>query len=543
MTETYDHIVIGGGSAGCVATSHLVEAGNKNVLLLEAGHHHRHPLLDMPPGVFKLLKNGSKFFKTHRSVPQQHLGGRTADIPQGNVLGGGSSVNGQAYVRGRPADYDEWNEILRGNNDAVSWAWKDVLTNFMHLEGNRTFNNDLHGADGKLTVSDPGYIDDMARWFVQALQAQGEPFNPDFNGQNQRGTGYFQFTYNQGQRISAASAFIEPLMRAKDKRLTVRLNARVQRILFHEGRAIGVEYKDKSGALKTVHTKGEVILSAGALITPQLLMLSGIGPAEHLKKHGIDVIADLPGVGQNLQDHPDVSIVARANGKYGYWGQDRGWNMIRNGIEFKLFKRGKITTTGLEAAAFVNPTNPDAPPTHEAYCIPIMYLDDATLKQIGDGYGVSIQIVLLKPQSRGDVKLSSNNPDDMPLVSPNFLKDERDLEAMITGLRYFRRTMETQPLARRVQEIVAPAPEKFSDDALKEHCRKFVKTNYHPACTAKMGADGDKMAVLDARMRVRGVTGLRVCDMSAAPEIPAGNTNAAAMMIGHRGAQMVLGDL
>lgn len=543
MTETYDHIVIGGGSSGCVATSHLVESGNRNVLLLEAGHHHRHPLLDMPPGVFKLLKNGSKFFKTHKSVPQEHLNGRKAEIPQGNVLGGGSSVNGQAYVRGRPSDYEEWHEILRGNNDAVSWEWKEVLTNFISLEGNRKFNDDLHGAEGKLTVSDPGYIDDVARWFVQALQAQGEPFNPDFNGKDQRGVGYFQFTYNQGQRISAAYAFVEPLMRAKDARLTVRLNARVQKILIEDGRAVGVQYKDKSGVLKTARTKGEVLLSSGALITPKILMLSGIGPADHLKEHGIDVVSDLPGVGQNLQDHPDVSVVARANGPYGYWGQDRGWNMIRNGIEFKLFKRGKITTTGLEAAVFVNPTDPEAPPTHEAYCIPIMYLDDEKLKEIGDGHGVSIQIVLLKPHSRGEVKLASSNPDDMPLISPNFLKDERDMEAMVTGLRYFRQTMETKPLADRVQEIVAPRPENFTDEGLKDHCREFVKTNYHPACTAKMGADGDKMAVLDARMRVRGVEGLRVCDMSAAPEIPAGNTNAPAMMLGQRCAQMVLGEL
>ncbi|MGH1464833.1 MAG: GMC family oxidoreductase [Cognatishimia sp.] len=541
MTKTYDHIVVGGGSAGCVAASHLVDPGGAEVLLLEAGHHHRHPLLDMPPGVFKLLKNGSKFFKTHTSVPQSHLGGRRSEIPQGNVLGGGSSVNGQAYVRGRPSDYDEWNDILRVNNDAVSWAWKDVLPHFKSLEGNRKFNDDLHGCEGKLTVSDPGHIDDMARWFVQALQAQGEPFNPDFNGKNQRGVGYFQFTYNQGQRVSAAYAFIEPLM--KNPKLTLRLNAHVQKIIIENGRAVGVAYKDKSGTSHIARTKGEIILTSGAFVTPKILMLSGIGPADHLAEHGIDVIADLPGVGQNLQDHPDVSIVARANGPYGYWKQDRGINMLRNGLEFKLFKRGKITTTGLEAAAFVNPVDPEAPATHEAYCIPIMYLDDAKLKEIGDDYGVSIQIVLLKPYSRGEVRLASANPDDMPLISPNFLKDPRDLDAMVTGLRYFRKTLEINPLADRVQEIVSPQPGDFSDAALQEHCRQNVKTNYHPAGTAKMGADGDKMAVLDARMRVRGVQGLRVCDMSAVPEIPAGNTNAPAMMLGHRCAEMVMGEI
>ena len=534
--ESFDHIVIGGGSSGSVAAARLVEGGAR-VLLLEGGHHHRHPLLDMPPGVFKLLKNGSKFFRTHKSTPQPQLNGRQTDIPQGNVLGGGSTVNGQAYVRGRPQDYDGWHEVLRGNNDAVSWEWEAVLPHFKRLEGNRRLNDDLHGTDGPLTVSDPGHIDDMARWFVQALQAQGEPFNPDFNGKTQRGAGFFQFTYNQGQRISAAYAFLDPL---KDNpNLTIRLKCAVQRIEIENGRAVGVVYKDKSGTSHTVRAKGEVILSAGALDTPQLLMLSGLGPADHLRDHDIDVVEDLPGVGQNLLDHPDVSIVARANGKFGYFKQDRGWNMLRNGLEFKLFRRGLITTTGLEAACFVNPTDPEALPTHEAYCIPVMYLNAEQAKTIPEDYGVSIQMVLLKPHSRGDVRLASGNPGDMPLVNPNFLSDSRDMDEMIKGLRYFRETLNQKPLADRINAVVSPT--EYSDAALAEHCRQVVKTNFHPAGTAKMGADGDPMAVLDARMRVRGIEGLRVCDMSAVPDIPAGNTNAPAMVLGDRCADMVLG--
>lgn len=540
MTQTFDHIVIGGGSAGSVAASRLVEDGGSRVLLLEAGHHHRHPLLDMPPGVFKLLKNGSKFFKIHETAPQEHLGGRVTEIPQGNVLGGGSSVNGQAYVRGRPSDYDHWQEVLRGNNDTIDWGWAEVLPHFRRLEANQKFNNEFHGTKGRLTVSDPGHIDDMARWFVQSLQGQGEPFNPDFNGSSQRGVGYFQFTYNKGQRISAAYAFLDPLK--NNPNLDIRLNADVQRIVLEDGRAVGVVYRDRSG-VHEVRLNGEIILAAGALMTPKLLMQSGLGPADHLRDLGMDVLVDLPGVGQNLQDHPDVSIVARANGAYGYYGQDSGLKMLRNGLQFKLFGSGRITTTGLEAAAFVNPADPGAPATLEAYCIPILYLDDETLRRIGDGPGVSIQIVLLKPHSRGNVRLRSPDPSDMPLVSPNFLKDSRDLELMVTGLRYFRKTLETSPLADRISEIVAPDPQDFSDEALAEHCRRMVKTNYHPAGTARMGADGDPGAVLDARMQVRGVDGLRVCDMSAVPEIPAGNTNAPAMMLGDRCADLVLGRL
>lgn len=538
MTQSFDHIVIGGGSAGSVAAARLVEDGGGRVLVLEAGHAHRHPLLDMPPGVFKLLKNGSKFFKTYRSEPQEHLDNRRAEIPQGNVLGGGSSVNGQAYVRGRAADYDGWHAVLRGNNDAIGWGWDDVLPHFKRLEGNQKFNDDLHGTEGKLTVSDPGYIDDMARWFVQSLQAQGEPFNPDFNGKTQRGVGYFQFTYSKGQRVSAAYAFLDPLRH--NPRLTIRLQSEVQRIVIEDGRAVGVVYRDKTG-LHEVRCSGEVVLAAGAFVTPKILMLSGLGPAAQLQEHGIAVVRDLPGVGQNLQDHPDVAIVARANGPYGYFGQDRGWNMLRNGLEFKLFGRGRITTTGLEAACFVNPTDPEAPPTHEAYCIPVMYLDDATLREIGDGHGVSIQIVLLKPKSRGEVRLASADPSAMPLIFPNFLKEPEDMQAMIAGLRYFAKTLQTKPLSDRIQHVVAPLD--MTEAGLAAHCRKVVKTNYHPVGTAKMGADGDPMAVLDARMRVRGIAGLRVCDMSAVPEIPAGNTNACAMVLGDRCADLILGAL
>ncbi len=540
MHQEFDHVIIGGGSAGCVAAARLVKKSGARVLLLEAGHSHRHPLLDMPPGVFKLLKNGSKFFKTHKTPPQDHLDGRVNEIPQGNVLGGGSSVNGQAYVRGRPADYDEWQDILRGNNDSIGWGWKDVLPHFRSMEQNAKFNDELHGTDGELVVSDPGHINEMARWFVQSLQGQGEPYNPDFNGKSQRGAGFFQFTYKQGQRISAAYAFIAPLK--NNPKLTVRLQAEVQKIIIENGRAVGVRYKDKSGT-HDVRVTGEVILAAGALVTPKLLMLSGVGPADHLAEHGIDVVADLPGVGQNLQDHPDVSIVARANGPYGYYKQDRGWNMIRNGLQFKLFGTGPITTTGLEAACFVNPDNPEAPPSLEAYCIPILYMDDAELAKHGDGPGASIQIVLLKPHSRGEVRLASDNPADMPVISPNFLKDPRDMELMIKGLRYFRKTMETKPMADKLGEILAPSTADFSDEALAAHCRRKVKTNFHPVGTAKMGADGDPMAVLDARMRVRGIAGLRVCDMSAVPEIPAGNTNAPAMMLGDRCADLVMGVL
>ncbi len=537
--ESFDYIVIGGGSSGCVAAARLASEGKARVLLLEAGHSHHHPLLDMPPGIFKMI-NGSKFMRYHHTPPQAHLDGRSHDIPQGNVLGGGSSVNAQVYMRGRPSDYDEWNDVLRGNNDRVGWGWKDVLPHFRRMEGNNRLNNELHGNNGPLLVSDPGYIDDFSHWFVQAVQALGEPYNPDFNGPAQRGVGFYQFTNRNGKRSSAAHAFLQP--QEQNPNLVVRIHAEVHKIVIENHRATGVIYKDRSG-LHEVRAQAEVIVAAGALITPKLLMLSGIGPADHLSQLGIKVTADLPGVGQNLIDHPEVPVTALANGPYGYFKQGVGWRMLRNGLQFKLFGSGPITSAGVEAGAFVNPTSPTSPPTIQAFCVPIVYLDRDARAELNEDYGITITTVLVKPRSRGEVRLASVDPAAMPVVSPNLLKDPSDMAEMIAGQRFFLRAFAAEPLAKRLSRVVLPKPGNDSDDALRAHCKRFVKTNYHPAGTARMGADGDTMAVLDARMRVRGIDGLRICDMSAVPNINAGNTNAPAMMLGDRCADLIMGRL
>jgi choline dehydrogenase len=536
---TYDYIVIGGGSAGCVAAARLAAESGGRVLLLEAGHSNRHPLLDMPPGIFKMI-NGSKFMRYHKTTPQAHLDGRMHDIPQGNVLGGGSSVNAQVYMRGRPDDYDAWDAILRGNNDGIGWGWKDVLPHFRGMEGNNRLANELHGTEGPLQVSDPGHIDDMSRWFVQAVQTLGEPFNPDFNGPNQRGVGFYQFTNRKGKRSSAAYAFISPQL--KNPKLTVRLGAEVDRILIENGRAVGVAFRDKQGQ-HVAKASREIVLAAGALVTPKILMLSGIGPADHLAEHGIDVQADLAGVGQNLIDHPEVPITAYANGPYGYYKQGDGWRMLRNGLQFKLFGSGPVTSAGVEAGAFVNPVTPEAPPTIQAFCVPIVYLDRDAQDALKDGYGVTITTVVVKPKSRGEVRLASADAAAMPIVSPNLLKHPDDMKIMVEGQRFFLGAMAAQPLSQRIKNVAVPNPDDTSDAAMIAHCKRFVKTNYHPAGTAKMGADGDPMAVLDARMRVRGIDGLRVCDMSAVPDINAGNTNAPAMMLGDRCASLIIGKL
>ena len=538
MHEEFDHIVIGGGASGCVAAARLVTDGDRRVLLLEAGYSHHNPLLDMPPGIFKLI-NGSKYMTYHHTVAQEHLHGRVHDIPQGNVLGGGTSVNAQVYMRGRPSDYNEWDDVLRGNNDGARWDWSTVLQHFRRIEGNNRISNDLHGTDGPLLVSDPGHIDDVSRWFVQSVQEKGEPFTNDFNGPTQRGVGFYQFMNRRGKRSSAAYAYDEPLK--DDKRLTVRLQARVTRINIENGRAASVSYVDAGGNAHTVHSRGDIVVASGSLVTPKLLMLSGLGPADHLGEHGISTIIDLPGVGQNLIDHPEVPVISVANGPYGYFRQGVGWRMLKNGINFKLFGNGPILSAGFEAGAFINPIDRDGPPSIQAFCVPIVYLDRDLLKVFDDTYGVTITTVLVKPKSRGYVKLSSADPMAMPLVSPHLLQHPEDMKIMVEGQRFFRDVLLSGPLGKRVEKVIAPEGPDLSDEVMAEHCRRFVKTNYHPASTARMGADGDPTAVLDARMRVRGIDNLRVSDLSAVPNINAGNTTAPAMMLGDRCADFILG--
>lgn len=537
MSSDHDVIVVGGGSAGCVAAARLVSDGGRRVLLLEGGYSHHHPLLDMPPGIFRMI-NGSKFMHYHKTEPQEHLGGRSHDIPQANVLGGGSSVNAQVYIRGRPSDYDAWNAAMLGSNDGADWSWSAVLRTFRAMEDNNRLHNDLHGVDGPMQVSDPGHIEPLSRWFVQAVQGLGEPYTSDFNGISQRGVGFYQFMNRNGKRSSAAYAFVEPLM--GDGRLDIRLEARVERILIEGGRAVGVLWRDKRGEVHQSHA-GEVVVTAGALVTPKLLMLSGLGPADHLRSHGIEVRADLPGVGQNLIDHPEVPIIATANGPHGYYRQGNGWRMIRNGLQFKLFGTGPVTSAGVEAGAFVNPGDPEGEPTIQAFCVPIVYLDRTTRGLVEDGFGITVTTVVVKPRSRGQVRLRSADPAAMPLVSPNLLVHPADMAEMVAGQRFFIRAFQIAPLASRVKQLALPDPMRLDDESLAEHCRRFVKTNYHPASTARMGADGDPMGVLDPRLRVRGIDGLRVADMSAVPDINAGNTNAPAMMLGSRCADFMLG--
>ncbi|MEL0613859.1 GMC family oxidoreductase [Marinomonas arenicola] len=538
MQSHYRYIVVGGGAAGAVAAATLAKKNIGKVLLLEGGYSHKHPLLDMPAGIFKMI-NGSKYMHYHHTTPQAHLGGRVHDIPQGNVLGGGSSVNAQVYMRGRPSDYDEWDDCLGGQ---AGWGWQDVLPHFKSMEANNRLLNDYHGHDGPVLVSDPKYIDDSSREFVQSVQAQGISFNDDFNGVRQKGVGFYQFTNRNGRRSSTAYAYLDPSVVPDN--LDIKLQHRVHKVLIENDKAVGVVCENDSGAVEEIRLApdldGEVILAAGALITPKLLLLSGLGDAKQLAQFNIDCVVDLPGVGENLIDHPEVPVIATAKPGFGYYKQGDGWRMLLNGLQFKLFGSGPVTSAGVEAGAFVNPEKPEEEATIQAFCVPMVYLDRDVLNLVSNEYGMTITTVVVKPVSRGVVRLASANPIDAPLVCPNLLKDEQDLRAMMAGQRFFIQSFQTAPLANSIKSIVIPDVKTLTDETLAEHCRNTVKTNYHPAGTCRMGRDEDELAVLDNRLRVRGVKGLRVCDMSAVPNINAGNTNAVAMMLGKRCAEFIL---
>jgi choline dehydrogenase len=530
MSDSTEYIVIGGGASGCAVTSKLLK-NNKKVILFEAGHSHHNFLLDAPAGFFKLINN-SKYATYHKTSPQEHLGERKNIIPQGNVLGGGTSINAQIYMRGRAEDYNEWQNILRGNNDSLGWSWSDVLPYFKEMENNSRLENEYHGKKGPLKISDSSHINQLTYDFINTVNNLGIPLTNDFNGAHQYGVGLYQFMNRKGKRSSSAHAFIDPEI--NNPNLTLYLNTQVQKIIIKDSKAIGVEFKDQKGKISRSFASKEVIISAGSFITPKLMMLSGIGNIDELSKHDIQCIVNLPGVGENLIDHPECPLIARANGKYGYYKQSHGWRMIKNGLEFLLFGTGPVNSTGVEAGAFINPMQKNELPYIQAFFVPSIYMNSDTIGVIKDDYGMSITTVMTKPKSRGNVKLKSNDPNDLPIIELNLLKHQDDLKMMIAGQKFFLRALQEGDLGKKVKEILIPSIVDLDDNKFAEHCKRFVRTNYHPVGTAKMGADNDKMAVLDSKLRVRGVSNLRVCDLSAMPNINSGNTSAPAMMLGLR---------
>jgi len=532
-SQHFDYIIVGGGSAGCVVASRLVAEHEARVLLIEAGPRKVSRILAMPAGYMKFLARDT-YLTMHKVVPQPQLEGRAPIVPQARVLGGGSAVNAMVYIRGQAEDYDSWDETLGG----AGWSYEDLLPHFIRQEGNDHLGKPYHGVSGPLKVSHLGQHSAMSRAFVQALQEKGVPYNSDFNGARQAGVGFMQHTidWETRRRCSAVDAFLRPVL--SDPKLTVLADTVATRIRIENGRATGVEAKCPSG-VETFHANSEVVLAAGTYMTPKLMMLSGLGPADELSHHGIVVRAELPGVGRNLQDHHEVPIVASTIGAFGYFGQDRGLAMMGHGLQYMLFKSGAVTTTGVEACAFIDPDG-SARPNLQLYCVPTVYLD-RDVSGVEPTHGVTLNPCLQRPKARGSVRLASSDPLAAPQVDPQFFGDPEDLRLTIAGLRYAREVLRTDPVRDMIDREIFPGSEVMSDEALAAHCRRTVKTNYHPVGTCRMGRETDRDAVVTPDLKVRGIEGLRIVDASIMPTITSGNTNAPVLAIADKAVDIMTG--
>jgi choline dehydrogenase len=531
--ESYDFIVTGAGSAGAVVAARLSESGRYSVLLLEAGPPDNNPWIHIPLGFAKTFIDPKVNWK-FESAPQPSLGNRRLYLPRGKTLGGTSSINGMVYIRGNHADYDEWRQ--RG---CTGWDWESVLPYFRKAQNQARGASEYHGAGGPLNVSDQPYKFELSEAVLAACEQAGIPRNPDFNGAQQEGCGYYQTTTANRRRWSSAKAYLEP---ARNRRnLTIRTGAHATKVLFTDGRATAVAFNTPQGR-QIATVRREIIVSGGTYGSPQLLLLSGIGPGDHLQDMGIPVVRDIPAVGANLHDHFNTYMSWRCTRPITLNDLENSWpRKIAAGIRYGLFRSGPMASNGIHAGLFTR-----SDPRLERPDLQINLLEWSTLERTKDRViphrfpGFTLSPVHLKPDGRGTVRLASPDPLAPPLILFDFLRTDYDMQAIITGIRLARTIAGQQALRPYVAEEIAPGPSVTSDADMAAFIRQTGISNHHPSSTCAMGTGTN--SVVDPRLRVHGVAGLRVADASIMPSVVAGNTNAPSIMIGEKAASMVLED-
>jgi choline dehydrogenase len=517
-------VIVGAGSAGCVLANRLSEDPDARVLVLEAGGRDRHPNIKIPAAFAKQFR--TRLDWDFNTEPEPHCCGRSIYIPRGKSLGGSSSMNAMVYMRGRPQDFDSWRDA-----GCSGWGWDELLPLFRRAENNARGASRLRGVGGPLQVCDQRSPRPLSRRFVAAAERHGIPGNEDFNGNTQEGAGLVQVYQRNGRRWSNADAYLRPA--AKRSNLTVETGARATRVELTGGRASGVRYHDHRGRQQSARAEREVILAAGAIASPQLLMLSGIGPADHLRAVGVDVAVDAPAVGRNLQDHPYVVVVYESR----VGGSLADAQRPRSLLEYALRRSGPLSSNVAEACAFVrsDPSLPEA--DLQLHFGPVYFVENGFAEY--DDHALTLGPVLISPRSRGWIELASADPAAKPRILTNTLAEPADAAALVAAMKLAREIAATEPLAEACGRELLPGPELRTDAELEDDARRRVELLYHPVGTCRMGSDDQ--AVLDSELRVRGVDGLRVIDASVMPQIVAGNTNAATSVIADRGADQILG--